>query len=131
MSDLTPSLHEMRRRLIESDQLDCVLGLGPNLFFNSPMEACVVICRASKPSERLGRFLFIDAVKEIARERAYSFLKPEHQQRIANAYHTFTDQPGFCRIAGLEQIAANGYNLSMSLYVKLHVHSIEMDKPDD
>ncbi len=37
---------DMRRRLIESDRLDCVLGLGPNLFFNSPMEACVVICRS-------------------------------------------------------------------------------------
>ncbi len=43
---------EMRRKLIESDRLDCVLGLGPNLFFNSPMEACVVVCRARKPPER-------------------------------------------------------------------------------
>lgn len=43
---------EMRRKLIESDRLDCVLGLGPNLFFNSPMEACVVICRTQKPAER-------------------------------------------------------------------------------
>ncbi|WP_058556007.1 class I SAM-dependent DNA methyltransferase [Thiohalocapsa sp. ML1] len=108
----------MRRKLIESDRLDCVLGLGPNLFFNSPMEACVVICRAQKPPERQGRVLFIDAVNEIARERAYSFLKPEHQQRIADAYHAFTDQPGFCRVASLEQIAGNGHSLSIPLYVK-------------
>ena len=33
---------EMRRKLVESDLLECVLGLGPNLFYNSPMEACVV-----------------------------------------------------------------------------------------
>ena len=31
---------EMRRKLVESDLLECVLGLGPNLFYNSPMEAC-------------------------------------------------------------------------------------------
>ncbi|ESQ12563.1 MAG: hypothetical protein N838_16605 [Thiohalocapsa sp. PB-PSB1] len=36
---------------------------------------------------------------EIARERAYSFLRPEHQQRIADTYHAFADQPGFCRVA--------------------------------
>lgn len=52
-------------------------------FFNSPMEACVVVCRARKPPERQGRILFIDAINAITRERAYSFLKPVHQQRIA------------------------------------------------
>jgi type I restriction enzyme M protein len=122
---------EMRRKLIESDQLDCVLRLGPNLFFNSPMEACVVICRASKPPEREGRVLFIDAVNEIARERAYSFLKPEHQQRIADAYHAFTDQPGFCRVADQKQIAANGHSLSIPLYVKRREHGAGADNPED
>ena len=42
---------EMRRKLIEADLVECVLGLGPNLFYNSPMEACVVICRSRKPAE--------------------------------------------------------------------------------
>ena len=60
---------EMRRKLVESDLLECVLGLGPNLFYNSPMEACVVICRTQKPIARRGKVLFIDAVHEVARER--------------------------------------------------------------
>ena len=93
------------------------------------MEACVVICRAEKPPERRGRVLLIDAVNEIARERAYSFLKPEHQQRIADAYHAFTDQPGFARVAELEQIAANGHSLSIPLYVKRS--KAQTDKPTD
>ena len=52
----------MRRKLIEADVVECVLGLGPNLFYNSPMEACVVICRAAKPKARKGRILFINAL---------------------------------------------------------------------
>lgn len=111
---------EMRRKLIESDRLDCVLGLGPNLFFNSPMEACVVVCRARKPPARQGRVLFIDAVNEIARERAYSYLKPAHQQRIAAAYDAFADEAGFAKVATLDEIAANGHSLSIPLYVKRH-----------
>ena len=43
---------DMRRKLIEADLIECVLGLGPNLFYNSPMEACVVICRTAKAKER-------------------------------------------------------------------------------
>ena len=53
----------MRRALIERDLVECVLGLGPNLFYNSPMEACVVVCRTRKPPERRGKVLFIDAVR--------------------------------------------------------------------
>lgn len=48
---------EMRRRLVEADLIECVIGLGPNLFYNSPMESCVLICRAAKPSVPIGRKL--------------------------------------------------------------------------
>ena len=39
---------DMREKLVRSDMLECVIGLGPNLFYNSPMEACIVICRTKK-----------------------------------------------------------------------------------
>jgi len=109
---------EMRRKLVESDLLECVLGLGPNLFYNSPMEACVVICRTLKPTERRRKILFIDAVHEVARERAQSFLKPEHQQRIVAAYRAFADQPGFVNVAEIEEVIAKDANLSIARYVK-------------
>jgi type I restriction enzyme M protein len=109
---------EMRKKLIEADLVECVLGLGPNLFYNSPMEACVIICRSRKAPERQGRVLLIDAVHEVARERAQSFLKPEHQAHILAAYHAFADEPGFARVATLEEIARQEYSLSIPLYVK-------------
>lgn len=109
---------EMRRKLVESDLLECVLGLGPNLFYNSPMEACVVVCRTAKPPERQGKILFIDAVKEVARERAQSFLKPEHQSKILAAYRQFADQPGFAAVATTEEVLAKEGNLSIPRYVR-------------
>jgi type I restriction enzyme M protein len=109
---------ELRRKLVEADVVECVLGLGPGLFYNSPMEACVVFCRSSKSDERRGKVLLIDAVNEIARERALSFLRPEHQARIASAYCAFADEEGFAAVANLEVIAANEYSLSIPLYVK-------------
>jgi len=109
---------EMRRQLIEMDLLECVLGLGPNLFYNSPMEAFVLICRSAKPSDRKGKILFIDAVKEVARERAQSFLKPEHQAKILSAYQNFNDQPSFAAVVTNEDTLAQGGNLSVPRYVK-------------
>lgn len=109
---------EMRAKLVQADLVECVLGLGPNLFYNSPMEACVVVCRTQKPLERRGRILFIDAVSEVARERAQSFLKPEHQARILEAYRNFGAEPDFAIAATQDEIAVQGYSLSIPLYVK-------------
>jgi type I restriction enzyme M protein len=109
---------EMRKKLVESDLIECVLGLGPGLFYNSPMEACVVFCRSRKAKDRKRKILFIDAVEEIARERAQSFLKPEHQKRIADAYAAFESVPGLAEAVSLEQVLANDGKLSLPLYVK-------------
>jgi len=118
---------EMRQKLVEADLVECVLGLGPNLFYNSPMEACVVVCRAQKPPERQGRILFIDAVSEVARERAQSFLEPEHQQRILDEYRDLPDLPGSSELPGrlINEIAAQGYSLSIPLYVKRVVNGAD------
>ena len=94
-----------------------MLGLGPNLFYNSPMEACVVICRTRKPPERRGKVLFIDAVRQIARERAQSFLTSEHQKRILAAYEVFGDEPGFASVTAQNGVLANDGNLSILRYV--------------
>ena len=109
---------QMRRRLIEQDLIECVLGLGANLFYNSPMEVCVVVCRMRKAKERRGRVLFINAVDEVTRERAQSFLTEAHIKRILAAYREFADVEGFARAVTAAEIGANAGNLSIPLYVR-------------
>lgn len=109
---------DLRKKLIEADLVECVLGLGPNLFYNSPMEACVLFCRSKKPAKRQRKVLFIDAVNEIARERVGSFLRPEHQARIAAAYETFASENGFAKVATLAEVTAQNYSLSIPLFVQ-------------
>jgi type I restriction enzyme M protein len=108
---------EMRENLIRRDLVECVLGLGPGLFYNSPMEACVVICRTQKPKARKGKVLLIDAVNEIVRERAQSFLRAKNQSRILAAYEAFTDEPGFTAVADTSAIDRQDWSLSIPLYV--------------
>lgn len=108
----------MRRKLVESDLVECVLGLGPGLFYNSPMEACVVVCRSRKAKSRKGKILFIDAVAEVARERAQSFLRTEHQEHILAAYQSFKDEPGFAAVVSVEDVLTKDGSLSIPLYVK-------------
>ncbi|UXA15803.1 type I restriction-modification system subunit M (plasmid) [Mycobacterium sp. SMC-8] len=107
----------MREALVKSDLVECVLGLGAGLFYNSPMEAVVVTLRANKPAEHSGKVLFINAVNEVAREQAQSFLRDSHQQKILDAYRGFTDIEQFAAVATLDEIAGKGHSLAIPLYV--------------
>ena len=108
----------MRAKMVELDWVEAVIGLGPNLFYNSPMESCVVVCNRRKPAARKGKVLFIDALNEVTRERAQSFLTPRHQERILKTFRAFSAEAGFSEVATAKQIVANGANLSIPLYVK-------------
>lgn len=108
---------EMRRKMIESDCVDCVIGLGPNLFYNSPMEACLLICRMQKPVQRKGKILFINAVDEVRRDKTISMLEEKHIDKIFKAYKEYKDIPGFAKVVSNEQILENGATLNISQYV--------------
>lgn len=110
---------DMRRKLVESDLVECVIGIGKNLFFNSGMEACIVICRTNKPLERRGKVLFVNAKNEITRKNSQSFLEDSHIEKIASAYHSFSKVPSFSAIGTLEEIQNNNFKLSIPLYVEL------------
>ena len=108
----------MRAKMVELDWVEAVIGLGPNLFYNSPMESCVVVCNRRKPAARKGKVLFIDALSEVTRERAQSFLTPKQQERILKTFRAFVAEAGFSAVATLAEIAANNANLSIPQYVK-------------
>ena len=109
---------DMRIKLVQSDLVECVIGIGKNLFFNSPMEACIVICRTNKPIERRGKVLFINARNEVTRKNAQSYLEDCHIDRIANTYLNFDVIDGFSAVATNEEIASNNSKLSIALYVR-------------
>ena len=71
--------------------------------------------------------MFIDAVNDVARERAQSFLKPEHQQHILSTFKTFVDVPGFAKVATLAEITGNAANLSIPMYVKRLAAAVSLD----
>ena len=108
---------ELRKNLVESDLVECVIGIGRNLFFNSCMDACIIICRKNKGNRR-NKVLFINAKEEVTRKNAESYLEPKHIEKIRSAYESFTDIDNFAKVASKEDILANNAKLSIALYVK-------------
>lgn len=117
---------EMRKKLIELDFIECVIGIGKNLFYNSPMEACILICKKNKQQDRKGKVLFIDAKEDVTRKNAQSYLEEKHIKKISEAYHSFNDIDGFAKIITNDDIIQNNRSkLSVKRYVRPISSSIE------
>ncbi|GLR29417.1 type I restriction-modification system subunit M [Psychrobacter pacificensis] len=108
---------QMRRKMIEEDLVECVIGLGPNLFYNSPMEACLLITKTKKEKSKQGKILIINAVKEVRQDKNIAFLEDNHIERIYNAYTTYKDEAGFCKVVSIEDVLKHNASLNMALYV--------------
>lgn len=107
---------DMRTNLIKSDLLEAIIGLGPNLFYNSPMEAMIMVCNRNKPERMNGKILFINAVNEVVRKNAESKLEPQHIEKISNAFFEKKDVEHFCKVVDNQTVLDNGSNMTISLY---------------
>jgi type I restriction enzyme M protein len=109
---------DIRRGLIEDDILDAVIGLGPNLFYGTGIPACVLVLRfkGSKPPERQGKVLFINADAEYREGRAQNDLEPEHIEKIVSTYQSNAAIPGFASVVAKEELEANDWNLNIRRY---------------
>ena len=75
----------------------------------------------------MGQVLFINAINEVERKNAQSYLEDRHIQRIATAYKNYCNDGDFARIATIQDIVDNNFSLSIPLYVKPEVSEDEID----
>lgn len=118
----------MREELVKSDLIECIIGIGPNLFYNSPMEACILICNKKKPDVLRKKILFINALKEITRKNGESYLEKEHIEKIAFAFHHAKDIDSFSKVVDLSDIEANDYDLTIQKYVFINDYVVELSE---
>lgn len=107
----------VRTNLVLSNKIEAIIGLGPNLFYNAPMEACIIICNNEKRGDLNDKIIFVNAKNEVTRKNAESYLEKHHIDKILNAYHSSGDIETFKRVVDLEEIKRNGFDLSIQKYV--------------
>ena len=71
-----------------------------------------------KEPEKAGKVLFINAVNDVARKNAQSYLEDVHINKITTAYENYRDVEGFAKVATIKDIATNNYSLSIPLYAR-------------
>jgi len=132
MSSDTATEGQIRRELVENDQIDCMVSLPPQLFYNTQIPACLWFLSRNKTNSkfrnRSNHILFIDA-RELGSmiSRKQKELTETDIEKIADTYHNwrgkdwetkYKDIPGFCKSASIEEIRKNNHILTPGRYIE-------------
>ncbi|WP_084035561.1 type I restriction-modification system subunit M [Marinomonas ushuaiensis] len=108
----------MRTKMIERDQVECVIGLGPNLFYNSPMEACLLITKTNKEESKKGKVLIINAVKEVRQDKNIGYLDQIHIDKIFETYSNFKSVENFSVLVNTQDVLDKNGNMAINRYIR-------------
>jgi len=131
MSSDTSGEGEIRKNMIESDLVDCMIALPGQLFYTVQIPVCLWFIARNKKNgkfrDRRGQTLFIDARKMGSLiDRTHKDFSDEELDKIAAAYHAwreeeeageYEDVPGFCKSVTTDEIKEHGYVLTPGRYV--------------
>ena len=122
---------EIRKNMIETDLVDCMVALPGGLFYSTGIPACLWFVSRKKANGnfrvRIGETLFIDARKMGTMvDRVHRTLTREDIEKIGGTYHAwrgeegadeYEDVAGFCKSATTEEIRKHDHILTPGRYV--------------
>ncbi len=121
----------IRRKLIEENLLDAVVGLPGNLFQTTSIPVAILIFDRSREkggaNESRKDVLFIDASREYQPGKNQNTLLDEHLDKIVRAYQKRESVDKYAHLTGVGEIEENDCNLNIPRYVD----TFEEEEPID
>ncbi len=117
----------IRQKFLEKDFIEGVIALPPNLFYNTTSPGCILIINRAKPASRKGKVLFIYAANDYEEGKAQNFLCEKDLEKIWNAFASFKNIDKYAKVAMLQEIEENDWNLNVTRYVDVTVPEEKVD----
>lgn len=106
---------KIRQYLVDNNYVETVISLAPNLFYGTTIAVNILVLAKNKKDTTTQ---FIDASGLFKKETNNNTLLDSHIEQIMAVFDSKENVEHFARSVPLEEVAANGYNLSVSSYVE-------------
>lgn len=113
----------MRKKLVETDTLECIIALAPGIFFSTGVSACILFLNKDKIKAHKGKLCLIDATNIYTAKRAQNILTEENVAEIFSLYQNYEN------VVEKSQIVANE-DLKESLVPKLYIEQKKIVQKD-
>ena len=107
---------DIRRALVRKGYIKGIIGLPANLFYGTGIPACIVVIDKEHAHTRKGIFL-IDASQGFMKDGPKNRLRDQDIHRIVDVFTRQLEVPRYSRMAGVEEIEKNDFNLNLPRYI--------------
>ncbi len=104
----------IRKNLIESNNIDAIIGLPANIFFGTGIPTIIIVLKQNRPNTDV---LIVDASKGFIKEGKNNKLRASDIKRIADTVIGRETTPHYSKLVSREEIRQNEYNLNIPRYV--------------
>lgn len=118
------SEEEIRKNLVERNNIDAIIGLPANIFFGTGIPTIVMVLKQKRDRDDI---LIVDASKGYAKVGKNNQLRARDIRKIVDAVTERREIPKFSRLITRDEVRENGYNLNIPRYV----NSAEADEQWD
>jgi type I restriction enzyme M protein len=109
---------EIRRQLVESDKLECIITLVGGVFYSTGVSACILLLNNNKKHTHKGRICMIDASGIYTPQRAQNIMTEADIQRVFNLYQDYEDVVERVKVVSIADIREKGYTLAINNYIE-------------
>lgn len=109
---------EIRKQLVESDKLECIITLTGGIFYSTGVSACILFLNNDKPAQHRGKVCMIDASEIYTPQRAQNIMTENDIQKVYALYTAYEDVIERVKIASLPDIREKGYTLAINNYIE-------------
>lgn len=106
---------EIRKRLLEKNQIDAVIGLPSNLFTNTGIPVCIIILKKNR--ELNEPVLFIDASRNFIKVGKQNALQEKDIAKIVDVYQNRIEEKDYSHLASRQELIQNEFNMNIPRYV--------------
>lgn len=110
---------KIRKKVIESDLVECVISLPEKLFYNTGSSFTILVFNKRKSEKSKDRIMFINASSEFGKHREVRKLNqlyPENIDHILTVFNSFDEEEGFSSVKDKDNVLKQNGNLNVSLY---------------
>lgn len=116
----------IRQYLIEKlNVVDAIIGLPANIFYGTSIPTCILVLKKNR--EHTGNILFIDASHDFDKQKNQNKLLPEHLDNVLDVFSKRADVEKYAKVASLQEVKDNDYNLNIPRYVDTFEAEDEID----
>ena len=117
---------DIRKKLLEDDNIDAVIGLPANLFYSTGIPVCIIVLKKCRNHDKI---LFINASSDEHYEKGkrQNYLRDEDVEKIVDTYQFRKEESRYSRQVSLSEIKENDYNLNITRYVSLAQEEKQID----